>query len=372
MNRAKIIKADDITCTTEASIPIIRQTGDTVAIQPNTLNVWGRVISLSLTLATPDSALDMNVYMAQFTSGQTPTVLTLPDNILWLSSPVINADRIYRLTIINNLATIEDYEAMPEAMPEAYNYISGTYNITSTELPVIIIGLDFSLSNISRMWIDGIEITPTKKYTFTTTGNHTVRIEVIEGLESAKYMFSGLGLLTSLDFSSFNSSSLTDMSFMLSSSSLVELDLTPLNASNVTELYGTFSRCSSLKTVKLPPLNKVTSLNGTFANCESLESLDLSPLDISNVVDTNYTFINCSNLTSFVPFYNWKRANLDLSYSPISALAVHQLIERSASASEGAIARTLILNTTTKTNWQNSQYYQEDSAMALSKNITIK
>ena len=134
-----------------------------------------------------------------------------------------------------------------------------------------------------------------------------------------------------------------------------------------------FGNCTSLTSLDVSSFDtsKVTSISGMFNGCESLTSLDVSSFDTSNVKYVNNMFYGCTSLTDLNPFYNWKQGNVNLSSSPITPLAVHQLIERSMNASDGAIARTLTLHSTTKTNWQNSEYYNEDLALLQVKNITI-
>lgn len=81
-------------------------TGDTTyAITPNMYHIWGEVSSLTLTYG---SAVDgfANEYLFQFTSGVTPTTLSLPASIKWENdSPLeIEADKIYSISIVNDLA----------------------------------------------------------------------------------------------------------------------------------------------------------------------------------------------------------------------------------------------------------------------------
>lgn len=79
----------------------------TLAIAPNTFHVWGTVTSLNLTLAAPADSNVVNEYMFRFTSGSTPTTLTLPSSIVWINeAPEIEADTTYECSIINNLGVI--------------------------------------------------------------------------------------------------------------------------------------------------------------------------------------------------------------------------------------------------------------------------
>ena len=77
----------------------------TFALTPNVLHVWGEVAALNLTLAAETSGV-VNEYMAQFTSGTTATVLTLPDTVTYIGESTIEADKTYQVSIINNLAVL--------------------------------------------------------------------------------------------------------------------------------------------------------------------------------------------------------------------------------------------------------------------------
>ena len=82
-------------------------TSDTTFIlTPNTFHVWDEVASLTLTLGSEQSGV-ANEYVFQFTSGSTPTTLTLPDDIKWANdtAPTIAENKIYQISILNDLAT---------------------------------------------------------------------------------------------------------------------------------------------------------------------------------------------------------------------------------------------------------------------------
>lgn len=104
-DKQKLIEEIDV----NAEIPIVNQTLNIVEIQPNCLNVWGEVASLTITLATPSDTTIVNEYMIQFTSGATATTLILPDTIQWMSEPIIIANATYQISIINNLAIIGEF-----------------------------------------------------------------------------------------------------------------------------------------------------------------------------------------------------------------------------------------------------------------------
>ena len=88
---------------------VINQTETTVEIQPNVLNVWGTVATLTITLAEADPT-KYNEYMIQFESGATPTTLTLPSSVQWLTDAAIEANTTYQISIVNNLGILEGWE----------------------------------------------------------------------------------------------------------------------------------------------------------------------------------------------------------------------------------------------------------------------
>lgn len=82
-------------------------TGDTMFdLTPNIFHVWGEVASLSLTLATPTDSTVYNEYMFEFVSGSTATTLSLPDTIQWVSTPSVEENMTYQVSIVNNIGLI--------------------------------------------------------------------------------------------------------------------------------------------------------------------------------------------------------------------------------------------------------------------------
>lgn len=88
---------------------VIEQTETTVEIQPNVLNVWGEVASLTITFAEVD-ATKYNEFMIQFYSGSIATTLTLPNTVSWLTEAEIEANTTYQISIVNNLGIMEGWQ----------------------------------------------------------------------------------------------------------------------------------------------------------------------------------------------------------------------------------------------------------------------
>lgn len=91
---------------------------------------------------------------------------------------------------------------------------------------------------------------------------------------------------------------------------LVQLDLSGIDTSEITNMSSMFKECSNLSSIDLSGFNtsKVTAMNSMFYNCVLLSSLDLSGFDTSEVTNMNsmlygvirgYGLITSLNLSNF-------------------------------------------------------------------------
>lgn len=82
----------------------------------------------------------------------------------------------------------------------------------------------------------------------------------------------------------------------------LDLDLSKLDTSKVTNMTEMFFGCSSLKSLEVTNLDtsQVTDMSWMFFACDSLESLDLSTWDTSQVVNTSWMFASSHALTTVV------------------------------------------------------------------------
>ena len=118
---------------------------------------------------------------------------------------------------------------------------------------------------------------------------------------SMRGMFFGCSSLSALDLSCLDTSRVTSMEIMFNGcSSLASLDISGFDTSKVTNMEEMFRNCSSLVSLDISGFDtsKVTSMRGMFSDCSSLSSLDLSGLDTSNVTDMYEMFSRCSSLSS--------------------------------------------------------------------------
>ena len=114
-------------------------------------------------------------------------------------------------------------------------------------------------------------------------------------------MFYNCKSLTSLDFTEFDTSEVTNMdSTFYSCSSLTSLDLSKFVTSKVKTMDNLFNSCSSLTSLDLSHFDTslVTNMASMFYSCSKLNILDLSTFDTSKVEDMENMFKYCSSLTS--------------------------------------------------------------------------
>lgn len=166
-------------------------------------------------------------------------------------------------------------------------------------------------NSYGTIWFNGAKIVvfDASFANYRPTG-HIVFSHEIESIQNIKYlntsnvtdmsgMFSGCSSLTSLDLSSFNTSNVSSMDQMFRGcSSLASLDLSSFNTSNVTSMAHMFRGCSSLTSIDLSSFNtaNVTSMENMFYECSSLVNLDLSSFVTIKVLWMDYMFSGCTSL----------------------------------------------------------------------------
>ena len=200
---------------------------------------------------------------------------------------------------------------------ENENYIIATYNVTSTQYNTGLFHHEFDINQVKSMTIDGVEVEPTHSYTFNTTDQHIVRIDLNGNFTNAAFMFSGCLSLTSLDLSSFDTSKVTTMGCMFEGcKSLTSLDLSNFDTSSVTNMSNMFECCISLTTLDLSSFDtsSVTDMSNMFY-MESISGVRPSLIslkmmgDISNVlyVDDMFYYINTTGTFYYNSAYDYSK-----------------------------------------------------------------
>jgi hypothetical protein len=118
-----------------------------------------------------------------------------------------------------------------------------------------------------------------------------------------------------------------------------------LNCPMAISLNSIFYVNYGLITAKLPNVSRATSFNEAFAVCSQLTNLEIG---------------------------YWAKSDIFLgACTKLTPMSVHYIIQNAMGVADGATARTLTLDATAKTNWQNSEYYEQDLAVLSTKGITI-
>ena len=106
----------------------------------------------------------------------------------------------------------------------------------------------------------------------------------------------------------------------LDCSSLIQLNVTKFDTSNVNDMSGMFCDCSSLTQLNVTKFNtsKVNNMSYMFKSCSSLTQLDVTKFDTNNVNDMIEMFYSCSSLTTIYTSKKFvtpkKRNNIYTSY----------------------------------------------------------
>ena len=123
-------------------------------------------------------------------------------------------------------------------------------------------------------------------------------------------MFSGYSALKSINFKNLDTSSVTDMSSMFYDTSIISLDLSKFNTSKVQNMKEMFSFAQNLETVILSNFDtsSVTNMDKMFYYASSLTLLNLTNFDISSVTSMNLMFKECNSL-KYLNLISFKERN---------------------------------------------------------------
>ena len=79
---------------------------------------------------------------------------------------------------------------------------------------------------------------------------------------------------------------------------LTTIDVSCMNMSNVTSMFGMFMECSKINNIDVSnwDVSNISNISRVFYGCGSLTYLDVSKWDVSNATDLNMLFYSCSSL----------------------------------------------------------------------------
>ena len=158
------------------------------------------------------------------------------------------------------------------------------------------------IENKNTIIIEGEE-SKNLQYKFKKEGKYKVYILLDNSITDLNCIFSECDYLQEVDFSSFNSKKINNMSGMfLFCSSLEKINFTSFNTEKVKDMSDMFHGCSSLKYLDLFNFKtkNVTDMSNMFYGCISLKYLDLSNFSNENVTNMSNMFNNCISLEELV------------------------------------------------------------------------
>ena len=112
------ITTEDVETFTEEGITVqaaifvqdyVLDSNSSFTIKPNYKYMFGERSVLTISLEPITDYTIVNHYMFEFTSGSTATTLSLPASIKWTTEPSIKPNKIYQISIENNLGVIQEW-----------------------------------------------------------------------------------------------------------------------------------------------------------------------------------------------------------------------------------------------------------------------
>jgi len=209
------------------------------------------------------------------------------------------------------IALLHDYSKINTLLPEYQKfYLDGKKYINEKNIDI---------------YINDKKIKFSYNYKSDKIGKIQVKFKFNKLIRKINHIFWGCTSLESIDFTSFNSSNIDNMSCLVYECtslksinfasfdtskvcnmscmfyhciSLKSLDLSSFNTNNVENMIYMFSGCTTLESLNLSSFNtsKVKNMSFMFGGCSSLKELDLSSFRINNVDEMKLMFEGCNNL----------------------------------------------------------------------------
>ena len=194
---------------------------------------------------------------------------------------------------------------------------------------------DWDTSNVTRMghmfracfaleWIDVSEW-------------DTGKVEVFNSMFSDSKSNTGRMKINNLDFSGWDMSSATNISYMFyGCGQMTDLDLSGWDVSKVTTMNHTFCDCFNMKNYNFTGWNTVSleMLNAAFNGNDSLVTIDLSDFDTQNVYDFGQLFDGCYSLENIIGLDKWDTSKAIYFYEFLTNTKVREIDLSSFSASQ--------------------------------------
>ena len=194
---------------------------------------------------------------------------------------------------------------------------------------------DILLTNILDIDVSGFDTSKVTNMSYMFSSMSKLTSLILSNFNTSKvtdmsWMFYGMFNLTSLNISSFDTSLVTDMQYMFYyMPNLTTLDLSSFDTSKVTDMQYLFVSMRNLTTLDLSNFDtsQVTNMAGMFYDMSSLATLNLSNFDTSKVTNMDRMFADMRSLTTLnlSSFNTSKVTNMRLMFSSMPNLTTLDL-----------------------------------------------
>ena len=142
---------------------------------------------------------------------------------------------------------------------------------------------------------------------FGNKGIHTIRIIFKKKLYDCSYLFYDCGSIVEIDMSNFDCSQVTSCEYMFSGcDSLSKINLGKLDFNLCENFEGMFRGCKELEDLDVSHFNtkNSTTFEAMFEGCEKVKKIDVSKFNSSRCECINSMFRSCKNLSE-INMINW-------------------------------------------------------------------
>ena len=171
--------------------------------------------------------------------------------------------------------------------------------------------------NNTELYINEKKLKYQKFFIPTKEGNYQIKLKLNTLLRDCSYMFYYCKNINRIDFSSFNTQNVTNMSNMFYYClNLTNLNLSSFNTEKVTNMSNLFSYCLNLSNIALSSFNtkNVTNMSNMFSFCNKLTDIDISFFHVPPNLKAEHMFQRCLNLKNIK--MNKQSKEILLKYAP--------------------------------------------------------
>ena len=190
---------------------------------------------------------------------------------------------------------------------------SYNFNITNNFINLNVIGINYKKIIDSNYLPDLIYVNDIKKkinssaYIFLDNNKiNKVTLYWNNRLNSCENLFESVDSIINIDLSNFDTSEVTSMKRMfMNCKNLENINFNNINTSSVIDMTSMFENCNSLKSINLSKLDtsKVLSMDYIFYGCYLLTSINLNNLNTSELTTMKSMFNKCKSLKKIDLFY---------------------------------------------------------------------